>query len=743
MGVRFESYFARLTESLVADMAKSWGVDKKLSQGQNVQAIIQALNDPKQVQRLIAGLQPYERLALEIVKSEGGQISSSMLAIVLRLLGVEHPFNIDYNSDDDLAKSLISSGVFIPEINRDRYYNNPNYEILMSDERILAQLGSSQFPPLPLLTTTAPSASSYRSPASVVFSILGFMQAVADLGGIKLTKSRTPQVNSLRKLMKAQRWEENGTLIDGFWFPQPTVGMGSAFTSAKVLIHNSEESILALASPVEVFANRPYLTQIKQILSGFIVSSWAEWSLTSSINVERYVEGRQILLQVLKLLPVDTQDWYSLDDLEKFLYERIGDRFSLGGYMPSPQQLHHIAGKESEQVQRWREARQKDWQKREKQWLPHAFGTWLYFLGIVELGLSSATTEISKEKSSKSLPPNQTDAIVSFRLTDLGRALLHPELASHLVEIAPQPAWIVQPNFEILVYLDQVAPSQIVFLDRYAERIDLQQHTAQYRLTRESVYQGLERGSSLEEFIDLLRTGAKVALPQNVEIDIRQWGGLREQITLRRDTQILEFPDPQTMQAAIAQGLKGRIFRDRFVLLDANTPSVDVGIKQRINYDQPPDGCLSVSEIGEVKQTQPVVDLLLETHLTRWMEPRGENWALTQASVMQAVRSGNKANDILEFLEDRLTHKLPRLLKVALSAWAGQPPTLEMQEIVVLRCANSEVFTAIAKSKKLQAHFAGQLAPDVLLVKRSQLQKLKQDLEWLGINPVEQLTIKE
>jgi len=743
MGVRFENYFTRLTAPLIADMAKCWGIDKGYSQSQFKNAITRALKDPQQIQRLIAGLQPYERLALEIAKSQGGQVSTSILATTLQLLEVEHPFKVQYNSDSDFAQALIRRGIFIPEVRSNTLYYNPNYDLLMSDERILAQVGEAKFPQILLKTTSSPDTSSYRPAASVVFSILGFMQAIADLGGVKLTKSGTPQVNSFRKLMKAQRWEETGTLIDGFWFPQPTEGMAAAFNAASVLIPNDDESILVLANPVEVFANRPYLTQVGQILSGFtVVSNWAEWSPSGWINVERYIEARQTLLQVLKLLPLDTQDWYSLDDLEKFLFERIGDRFSLVGNLPSPLQFKKFVD-QPELAQRWREERQKDWQNREKQWLRQALATWLYLLGIVELGLtrSAPTLPTTKKKSAKSLPPNQTDDIVSFRLTELGRALLHPELALHLVEMTPQPAWIVQPNFEILVYLDQVAPSQIVFLDRYAERIDLQQHTAQYRLTRESVYQGLERGSSLEEFIDLLRTGAKVALPQNVEIDIRQWGGLREQITLRRHTQIVEFSDSQIMQAAMAKGLKGKILGDRFILLEANTPLTDSWVEQRINYDRPLASCLSVNEIGEVK-TQEVADLLLETQLKRWMEPRGKNWALTQASVTQAIRSGNKVNDILEFLEERLNHSLPQLLKVALTAWSGRAPSVEMEEIIVLRCINAEVFTAIAKSKKLRSHFAGQLAPDILLVKRSQLQKLKQDLEWLGI-PVEQLTIQD
>jgi len=352
-------------------------------------------------------------------------------------------------------------------------------------------------------------------------------------------------------------------------------------------------------------------------------------------------------------------------------------------------------------------------------------------LGIVELGWDS-----------QSDASNQNEAIVSFRVTELGQIILHPELAASFVEMAPQPAWIVQPNFELLVYVDEVAPSQMIFLDRYADRLDIQQHTARYRLTRESVYRGLERGGSLDDFLAALQTGTKVPVPQNVEIDLQQWGKLREQITLRRDTQMIEFADFQSMQTAMNQGLSGKILGDRFLLIEPNTPAIDAWIKQTIRYDQPFDRCLKITETGEVTQTKSVKDLLLDTQLQRWMEKRSsKSWALTQASVSKAAQSGHKASDILDFLDARRTDELPPLLRVALTAWAGRPPTLEMADVVVLRCTNADVFNAIAQSERLRSRFVTQLSPDLLLVDRSQLKQLKQDLEWLGIQPLDQLRV--
>ena len=70
-----------------------------------------------------------------------------------------------------------------------------------------------------------------------------------------------------------------------------------------------------------------------------------------------------------------------------------------------------------------------------------------------------------------------------------------------------------------------------------------QQYIAHYRLTRESVYCGLESGATLDELLDGLRRGAHADLPQNVLVELCEWAGLRERITLHYRTRLFEFPD--------------------------------------------------------------------------------------------------------------------------------------------------------------------------------------------------------
>ena len=367
MSLRFDPYFTQLAQPLVHDMAKSWGyAEKQTSKSQCIAAITRGLKDAKQIQAVIGRLKPYQRLALELAKAQGGRVAVRTVMITAALLEFEQPDTKNKFGNEAIAyaQELIRSGILIATTHStDGYYGyGLNFEYLVSDERILAQVAEPQFPALTLKETTAPKVSSYRRPASVVLTILGFLQAIGGLGGLKLTKSGVPQVNSLRKLMKAQQWEEDGTLIDGFWFPQPTIALTAASVYAGLLMPNSDDTQLELAAPIETFANRPYPIQVSQMLVGLSVAGeWTEWRASSLFDASSYVEARQILLLVLKLVSSGESKWFSLDDLELFLFQRIGDRFSLTGFIPSQ---FRMAGVDPEEIaKRWRDQRRKDWRE--------------------------------------------------------------------------------------------------------------------------------------------------------------------------------------------------------------------------------------------------------------------------------------------------------------------------------------------------------------------------------------------
>jgi len=75
----------------------------------------------------------------------------------------------------------------------------------------------------------------------------------------------------------------------------------------------------------------------------------------------------------------------------------------------------------------------------------------------------------------------------------------------------------VQPNLEVLAYLDQAAASDICTLARFTTHITIADSQVQtFTLQRAAVYQALESGMTLADIEAFLRTHSRTDLPANV-----------------------------------------------------------------------------------------------------------------------------------------------------------------------------------------------------------------------------------
>jgi hypothetical protein len=714
-------------------MARLWGGHNKMRKDECVETIRRGLANPAQVRAAVASLSTLETTALALVKQMGGATTSGELAIALYATGIPVPKpRSPYYSDkpEHLIEPLVRRGLFLTGYDYDPgslYSPIPGRGSLFSDARLLEHVGWPEYHPFNLKPAVAPRASTYRRPQTVVLDAISILQAIDNLGGMPLTKSGTLQINALNKLARALNWQAEISL-DGLAFPEPTLAMVNAFQWAGLLV--IQNGILTLAEPVERFALRPYTEQIRTWLRGFMrMSEWRELTTPGWYGSygEHLRQGRTALCIALTCLPVAGAEFYAVDDFDQSLFARIGQHFSLEyvlarpyGYNKTPDQ---IRAEEAE----WQHKLRAAWLKREKKWLEAALTTWLYYLGVVELAVENGTP-------------------ISFRLTELGQAVLHPESDSRVASAGDShpAAWIVQPNFDIVVYLDRATPRQLAFLERHAERAQAQQHTAHYRLTREAVYQGLESGTTLETLLTELQQGASVALPPNVVIEIREWAGLRERITLRRRANLLEFANSQAREAGLTERVKGIPIGDRFVLLTDDLKTRD-WLSHLVDYAGPLPACLTVTEEGIITLKPTIPDLLIEAQLDRWAERKSgklATWQLTAASVAAALAAKTSIGNLFKLLQVRLLHPVPALLAVALQNWAGESSAVEIEDVIILRCKAPAVFQALVTSKMLKPCLRGALAPDVLVVETQHLEAVKARLAWAGLKISDTLSVE-
>ncbi len=727
---RFDDYLPYINSDVLKASVKLWGGRGSERKDDCIAIIRAGLSTPQRVRWAIEKLTPFEHTALTLLGWMGGIAPAAALAIGLRASGVELPKVRGYASNPatELIDPLIKRGLLLTDDARNpgSYYDSygTSHVMVFSDQRLLAAAGPLNPAPIKLAPVPDPPSSLYRRPPTVVMEMIGVLQAIEKIGGLQLTKAGAIRVSDTRKLSKALGWQNDAIDIDGLTFPEPAAVMPIALYQARLLTDTGDR--LALTGSTEQFAQQSYAEQIDGLFQGFIrAQEWREWSAKDWYDAHdtRYSQARLSLAVVLAALPANALVFVALDDLDQALFNRIGEHFSLSFLNHAP----YPYGKTPDQLKReqetWRVKLRQDWLGRERQWLQAAFTTWLYYLGIVELGM------IDKQVS-------------SFRLTELGRALLHPELATTLDTPAQggAGAWLVQPDFEVLVYLDRATAEQIAFMERHAERVQAQQHIVRYRLTREATYQGLERGSTLDELLERLRGGAATELPQNVLATIREWAGQREKITLRRAASLIEFADTAARQAALDAGLAGTPVAERFVLLAAQRAKYLVDAQ--VDYTLPPTASLVALEDGQIKQVTKAADLLLQPQLNRWAEQTEAGaWQLTEASIARAAKAKAPIDELFELLRARLTLPLPPLLGVALRAWAGDRPKAELTRITVLRCTRPVVFTAIASSPAFTPYLRGTLAPDLLLVDERYVKRLREQLGWAGLDVADVLEL--
>ncbi|MFQ5808000.1 MAG: helicase-associated domain-containing protein [Armatimonadota bacterium] len=725
---RFDPYLENVRADELKRMVRLWDGKGLTRKADCIAVIRRGLADPRRVQAALESLTPAEHTALGLLKLLGNAVDYRAFGLALCAAGIDRFPRARFRRQgpDGLPQALVSRGLLLSRGGYDpgSFDQYSGHVVAFSDERLLAHVGPPTFEPLDLAPLDPPPTVLSRRPQSVALDLIAFLQAVDGLGGLSLTKAGAVRVADERKLKRAMLWDDEIDL-DGVTFPHPAPAFLEACACAGLLAQEADR--LVLTHPISRVGEWSYREQATALLHGFLhAASWVEWEPESlwDDQRERHCHGRLALTVTLARLPQATPGFFAIDDLDAELFARIGEHFALRYPPHKPYYFGDDTKEAARREQEWRVQLRDNWLERERHWLARALCTWLYALGLVEVGL-------------------EDDSPVSFRLTDLGSSVLHPEAESR--PAAPthpaEPSWVVQPNFDVVVYLDRATPSQLAFMERHAERVDAQQHTAHYRLTRESVYEGLESGTRPEELLTKLGAGSQAELPQNVLAEIREWVGRREQMALRRRACLLEFVSEAARDAAVADGISATPVGERFALLTGRVgggrraaPLRGVHASKAIDYAQPLPECLSVSEDGVVRLRREHADLLIAAQLDRWAERTGDHtWRLTACSVSAAIAAGVRIRQLLNLLQERLTRRAPPLLDIALRAWAGQAFLVEMTPLTVLRCTQPEVFKAIVRSRKLKPYLLGALAPDVLVVDAQQLDAVEAHLAWAGL----------
>lgn len=740
-----EVYLANLNADKLKKLARRWAgkAAYKMTKDQALTAVKEGFGDPQAVRGLAADLSDFERAGLGLVKLRGGRTAyAEELAGELLMLGL--PFKGSagfqgYGHDDAhyaALNALLEAGLLIRIDGGGQpigqYY--PCFAVF-ADAQLLG--GGTPLPPksLDLQPLAQGSAEFVRRPGEVLLHLVAFTQALSRVGPIALSAKGLRTKPAVARLAKTLGW--TAAPADASSTPLPDV-LGfylSLFEAAGLLAADplSRTLILQQDQADELLA-QPYAEQARRWAQAYRrLVYWVEYVPPrvylygdhEAIGPSKFNTLRAALLLGLAALP-EPGAWYRLEDLSDAIYERIGPYFSLGyrshfypPYKTPPEQVPLLRAQ-------WEREQHAQWREREQVWIAHALAGPLFHLGLVELGYAPGEGV---------LLPN------AFHLTEAGRAatagLFRSEAQPVPAAMPASPCAVVQPNFDVIVYLDGADPKQLGFIERIAERQQMGAATAVYRLTREATYRALESGITATALIATLRAASRHPLPDSVVRTLTDWAARRDRLSVRLDARILEFQSQAARDAALAAGqLSGVAVGERFV----QVASLASGFRpsSTIAYEPALPQCLTASETGEIAIDPDARDLLIDGELAGYCEPLAADdcrWRITGESVRRAKARGWTAKEILNRLTRRSRRPLPPILACAIAAWSGgsaAPGPLSVPTVPILQVTDREVAKALSASRVFKPYLLGQLGAHAFLVKPGREAELSAKLAELG-----------
>ena len=357
--------------------------------------------------------------------------------------------------------------------------------------------------------------------------------------------------------------------------------------------------------------------------------------------------------------------------------------------------------------------KQRAWEMHERRYYEWLVRTVLSGLGMVELGGGGAR----------------------FRITETGQYALgvrrdqcEAPAQSEVLSEADH-ALVVQPDFEVIAYLDRCPPDLRRKLDTFAERLR-GGVVSTYRLTRESVYRGVRTGSSVDEIAELLSRHTRHGLPENVRKQLGTWQRKLDSITIRTNCRIVECRSAREADR-LTKGLSDTSrLGSRFVLSRDGLPEGTL----RVRYDSPIRPCVVQGPGLELRAPWDQADLFVGRRLGDLGDvARRANGDLLVTLSPATVAREEDWPMAVALLEALVKEPLAARYRAALRAWCGDGAAGRSRSAPLIRFGDAETCEAALELTDAPELIEGRLGLYTLVVRQGKLAKLKKRLKEHGI----------
>jgi Helicase conserved C-terminal domain len=683
----------------------------KLRKAECCAALGKLLRDRKQVIAGLSKLPDKQRQILAIFALYGGAMSRKLLkaeALARGLVEEKKEQTVIYGRDrrEDPVHDLGSKLFLLPRHDSSRNYYYPSYRLEFTDQVLLPGIVGAIEPAAFLLwqpsaPTSAPTATSLRSAAEVAFDLWTVAQGLVQARPWKTNRGGSLAKSVQNKLKKLFSSPDDDPLLpvdpESLYY-EILRGLGA------VKITEGEGWI-------DLKAVENHLREPDPVQAWHWVRAWMQSPLwqdgigvvpdrDSDIEPVRIRPGellaaRELLVWSLCRVAGGTDDWLDLETFLIDLWSATGEdglSFYWHGYSWNP---HFKSSRNKEDIPAGKNRLRAFWLDEEGTWAANALMGTLRYLGLIERG------------------QRKLGGVSGFfRLTGLGKAVfgapeIRPPQKAHDAKFLT-----VQPNHEIVVYLDLAEASAVLPLAQMARRVSAAGGLVQtFALTRDGVYQALESGLELEEIQRFLIEHSNTGLPANVAYSIREWGNRRESMVLRTDVSLSMQPDKPP--ALLPK--KSALPRGTGTALDHR------------HFAHP---AWHVEEDGRVIVTKDADSVTL-ARLTQFADADGVEWRITAGSIRRARDRGIPAEQVLGWLNDHLAHVLPPIVETMIRNWFN-PQRIFFGDLLMLQITQPQACAMLLSTPRFQAYFVGHIPPNWFLVQTEKRGEMERVLIELG-----------
>ncbi len=751
-----ETYIEEINKDQLVRVAKRFAPDTSAQTVAPLKtAVKKALKNPKHIKAVIDNLNPLEEELLLEAKRLGGVVNGWNLILHAIKLGFEpepkgaktslYKVEASQHAGVKFILPLIRDCLLLPSSTYASWFERHYYgyqqsldvenDVLQVDERILDALpdkaaAKAKSPKYKILKDIDASGFVQKHPLEAILKLNEVLKLIESSGGLLTNKDGSISRNTIKKLLKLAPWLED-ELESYLEQIKPLGFLVVKQIDGKITLQVDRERL-------ENFQTSPFAVSYCMLFDGFINSSNEKYdpaaSQYGSDEVIHSLIARRALVDAVCQLPEEAVD---LDAALKLMWKKklcylMRAKVSRAYYgssntveeRPMPKWFRHSI---LEELHTYGLVAIKETGKEEKQdvevtrrYLPEAY---------VELDKTNYAIKITKAKDwwykgralNRALhlsPPQDAESYKKAVIEHIGAEHFDIDYTK-----PSQKSLLIQANFDILVYLDMLTPFAVAALNTAdCTRIDAQ--TANYTISRASVYRALELGMTLEGILKLLENNSH-DLPNNVKVSITEWANRRERLSVTENTTLLEFPTKKDRDTAHKKTTNSRPIAERFLCVPK-----EIEVKKTAttfhNYRAEPQRIIEFKDDGSFK-LKGASDLAGRAVLAALAEQDSKgNYSLST----KAIQAGAFTKVAKESLLKRTKGSLPTQLSVLIDIWSGKTSSPAIGQVSIFQHASAK---ELAKHPSIAPLLTGQLGSTSFLIAEGKVTELNKVLKTLGI----------